>query len=210
MESAKLPCIYSHKTMDTYKSQMRPFARYCAESGARRIGVVTEAMGKDYLRALEAEGKSAWTISVVASALNKAMGWSLSPKMLGLKGRRKKDIKKCRKGEAYTEKEFESNKDQITIARAIGARRGSIFNKIDPNKMITPNRCVRNEDNIVIGIRLIEKGGKVRVAPVLAEYQDAVTEIVNRLAQERGDAAQWPRGRLQRPLGPAQILDIVL
>ena len=186
---SKLDGIYSISTMNTYEGQMRPFARYCAESGARRIGVVTEAMGEDYLRALEAEGKSAWTISVAASALNKAMGWNLSPKELGLKGRRKKDIKKCREGKAYTESEYERNRDQITFAKAIGARRSSIFNKKDAEKMVRPDRCVRNDDGVVVGVWLLEKGGKVRLAPVLNAYRKEVTEIVDRAARERGEDA---------------------
>ena len=183
---SKLPGIYSFATMRTYISQMRPFARYCAEHGARRVSAVTKEMGEAYLRHLAEQGKSGWTISTAASAINKAVDWDLSPKALGLPGRRKKSIRKCREGDAYTEKEYGTYKDQITIARAIGARRSSIYNKKDPNKLITPNRCVRNEDGIVVGIRLIEKGGKVRVAPVLNGYRDAVTEIVNRASSERG------------------------
>ena len=182
---AKLPGIYSHNTMDTYKTRMRPFARYCAEHGARRIGVVTEAMGEDYLRMLD-ETNSADTVSTAASALNKALGWNLSPKRLGLKMRKKADIKKCRSGEAYTAGEYKKYKDQITLARAIGARRSSIYNKNTPDKMIRPDRCVRNDDGVVVGVWLCEKGGKVRLAPVLNEYKAAVTEIVDRLARERG------------------------
>ena len=183
---SKLPGIYSITTMKTYISQMRPFARYCAEQGARRVSGITEEMGRAYLRHLEAKGKSGWTVSTAASAINKALGWNLSPKALGLAGRRNIEITKCREGVAYTKKEYDKYKDQITMARAIGARRSSIYNKKDCAKMITPNRCIRNGDGLVVGVRLIEKGGKTRVAPVLNEYRSAVTEIVNRALSERG------------------------
>lgn len=183
----KLPGIYSKSTMKTYKAQMRPFARFCAQRGARNSKGITLEMAQDYLIQLAKDGKSAWTISTAASAINKALGFELSPKALGLKGRKKTNIKKCREGDAYTKREYQKNKDQITLARAIGARRSSIYNKTDPKKLITPNRCVRNAEGIVIGIRLKEKGGKVRIAPVLNEYRDAVTEIVNRLAREHGE-----------------------
>jgi len=182
----KLPGIYSKSTMKTYKAQMRPFARFCAQRGARNSKAITLVMAQDYLIQLAKEGKSAWTISTAASAINKAMGWSLSPKALGLSGRKKSDIKKCRSGEAYTKREFDKYKDQITLARAIGARRSSIYNKNTPDKMVRPDRCVRNDDGIVVGVWLCEKGGKVRLAPVLNEYKAAVTEIVDRLARERG------------------------
>jgi len=183
----KLDGIYSRNTLKTYIAQMRPFAHFCAERGARRVGVITIEMGEEYLRHLEAEGKAPWTISTAASAINKALGWNLSPKQLGLKSRKKTTIKKCRTGESYTKKEYEKYKDQISLARAIGARRASIFNKSDPKKLITPRRCVRNAEGIVIGVLLIEKGGKKRIAPVLNEYKEVVTEIVNRIARERGE-----------------------
>ena len=183
---SKLPGIYSYATMRTYISQMRPFARYCAEHGARRVSAITAEMGEAYLRHLADEGKSGWTISTAASAINKALGWDLSPKRLGLKGRCKKDIRKCRTGEPYTAGEYEKYKDQIMFARAIGARRGSIFNKNAPEKMVRPDRCVRNDDGVVVGVWLLEKGGKVRLAPVLNEYKETVTGIVDRLTSERG------------------------
>ena len=180
--------IYSIKTMRTYESQIRSFAKYCAaKHKIRQMSGITIAIAQEYLRDLEAEGKAPWTISTAASAINKALGWNLSPKQLGLKSRKKTTIKKCRTGEPYTKKEYEKYKDQITLARAIGARRASIFNKTDPQKLITPRRCVRNAEGIVIGVLLIEKGGKKRVAPVLNEYKGAVTEIVNRIARERGE-----------------------
>ena len=186
---SKVNGIYSIRTMKVYEDQMVPFAEYCTAEGQKRICDITDAMGKRYLLHLHEEGKSAWTISTAASAINKAMGWSLSPKALGLSGRKKSDIKKCRSGEAYTKREFDKYKDQITLARAIGARRSSIFNKNAPEKMVRADRCVRNEDGVVVGVWLLEKGGKVRLAPVLNKYKKAVTEIVDRLARERGEAA---------------------
>lgn len=175
--------------MKSYKSQIRPFARYCAEHGAKRINKVTIEMGEDYLRAMHAAGKSAWSISTAASAINKATGWSLSPRALGLPGRKKKSIKKCREGGAYTQKELELYADQIIFARACGARRESIFNVHAPEKMVRADRCVRNEAGVVVGVWLKEKGGKVRCAPVLNEYREEVTAIVDKAARERGEDA---------------------
>jgi|GEM_PF-1948823 len=186
---ARLPWIYSKGTMATYKRQMKPFAVFCAEAGARRVGVITQEMGEAYLRKLHAEGKSAWSISTAASAINKAMGWSLSPKALDLPSRGKMDIRRCRDKEAYTDMEYAKYRDQITIARAVGARRESIYNEDDPEKMIRANRCVRNDEGDVVGIWLLEKGGKVRCAPVLNRYRGEVTEIVDRISTVRGDDA---------------------
>lgn len=186
---AKLPWIYCKQTLRNYKSQVKLFAGYCSECGARRLMDVTEDMGKRYLKKLHEEGKSAWSVSAAASAINKTMGWSLSPKALGLPGRKKKEIRRCREGDAFTSAEFAKYRDQITIARAVGARRESIYNKKDMGKMIRPNRCVRNKAGVVVGIWLLEKGGKVRCAPVLNEYKSEVTEIVDRIAAEKGESA---------------------
>lgn len=185
---ARLPWIYSKQTLKNYKSQAQYFARYCSERGARRLMDVTEEMGREYLRKLHAEGKSAWSVSAAASAINKTMGWSLSPKSLGLPGRSKKAIRRCREGAAYTPAEYSKYRDQITIARAIGARRESIYNSKDMGKMIRANRCVRDKNGIVVGVWLLEKGGKVRCAPVLNEYKSEVTKIVDRIAAEKGES----------------------
>ena len=45
---------------------------------------------------------------------------------------------------------------------------------------------MRNDNGVVVGVWLCEKGGKVRLAPVLHEYKAEVTEIVDRLTNERG------------------------
>ena len=37
------------------------------------------------------------------------------------------------------------------------------------------NDCVRNGKGQVVGIRLVEKGGKERIAPVLNAYKERVT-----------------------------------
>ena len=155
---SKLDGIYSINTMRTYEGQMRRFAEYCATNyKVKRVCDITVALGEEYLRSLDATD-SADTVSTATSAINKAMGWSLSPKKLGLKGRHKENIVKCREGEAYTAREYEKYKDQIIFSRAIGARRGSIYNKNDPEKLVRPDRCVRNDDGVVVGIWLAEKG----------------------------------------------------
>ena len=99
---------------------------------------------------LSALGYSAWYVATTACALNKAMGWKISPKNLGLPPRRKSDIWRCR----AEPKPVYVDIEQQTVARASGMRRMSVtkFRGCD---------CVRNADNQVIGIHVKEKGGKV-------------------------------------------------
>lgn len=68
---------------------------------------------------------------------------------------------------------FSQYADQITIAKATGIRRASITR-------ITTSDCVRNRTGQVVGIRVVEKGGKERVAPVLNAYKEQVTAIVDK------------------------------
>ena len=88
----KVDGIYSRATMTTYVNEMPSFAHHCASRGAKRIGEITAEMGEDYLKGMHAAGKSDWSIATAAAAINKAMGWSLSPKKLGLPVRRKDNI----------------------------------------------------------------------------------------------------------------------
>ena len=117
-----------------------------------------------------------WTVSRDLSAINKAMGFSLSKGEVGLRQRKKSEITRSREETANDRRRFSKYQEQIIVAKACGCRRASITR-------ITPNDCVRNSRGQVVGIRLVEKGGKERVAPVLNEYKDRVTSIVDR-AQE--------------------------
>lgn len=93
---AKADGIYSVGTLRNYLDEMPAFAAFCAEHGAARISEVTVKMAEAYLRECAEKGQSAWTVAKKASAINKAMGYDVRPENLGLKPRRKADIKRCR------------------------------------------------------------------------------------------------------------------
>lgn len=177
---AKTEGIYSRGTMDTYLHCVDYFGRWCAEQGAKRLADVTEDMARDYLRYLSEKSYSTWTVSTAASAINKAMGWEIYPTDLGLPHRRKEDITRSRLRRAHDSRNFDRDQEQMTVARATGVRRMSITR-------MTPGDCVRAaETGQVVGIRVCEKGGRWRVAPVLEQYREAVTAIVNRAIEVRG------------------------
>ena len=179
---AKAEGIYSRGTMATYIRAVSGFAGYAAKCGAKRINDLTEQMGADYLCAMHAQGQSAWSITTAAAALNKAMDWQLSPAALGLPSRRKGDIVRSRIPREHDNRDFSDYADQMLVASATGIRRQSML-------VIRPVNCVRDSDGVVIGIHVVEKGGRHRIAPVLTACRVDVTRIVDQAMMEHGQDA---------------------
>ena len=177
---AKVDGIFSRGTMTTYVRAMAPFARFCARRGARCMSDLTEKMGEDYLKELHADGKSDWSISTASAAINKAMGWSLSPKKLGLPKREKSKITRSRPPREHDKRDFSAYAPQIAFAKGTGVRRMSVT-------IVRPRDCVRDEDGIVIGVRVVEKGGRRRIAPVLNDSRKGITDIVDKATAENGE-----------------------
>lgn len=174
--------IYSVNTMSTYIREAELFATYCAAHGVKRISEITPEIAEAYLRECNARNLSAWSISTKASAINKALGFELSPSALGLPKRSIKDIKRSRIPREHDNRDFSADSEQIIIAKGSGIRRESMT-------AIRPCDCVRNAAGKVVGIHVIEKGGKSRVAPILNIYVDSITEIVNQAEKKRGKEA---------------------
>ena len=173
---AKVDGIFSIGTMGTYRAAMQPFAEWCSAHKVKNAAQITKAHAAAYLLEREAKGLSPWTVSRDLSAINKALGFNLSKQELGLRSRKKSEITRSREETENDRRRFSKYQDQITVAKACGCRRASITR-------ITPNDCVRNSQGQVVGIRLVEKGGKERVAPVLNDFKERVTSIVDK-AQE--------------------------
>lgn len=173
---ARVDGVYSYQTAHTYMRQLTLFSKFCVcVHGLRHLAQLTQEIGEQYIQMLSALGYSAWYVATTACALNKAMGWKISPKNLGLPPRRKSDIWRCR----AEPKPVYVDIEQQTVARASGMRRMSVtkFRGCD---------CVRNADNQVIGIHVKEKGGKHRIAPILAAYVAEVTAIIDTAVAVRG------------------------
>ena len=183
---AKADGIYSVGTLRGYMDEMPAFAAFCAARGAARIGEVTEKMAEDYLCECAEKGQSAWTVAKKASAINKAMGYDVRPKELGLEQRRKADIKRCREP-AKENRRFKGCEDAIAFAKATGIRRMSVT-------VVRPRDCVRNAEGEVVGVHVVEKGGRARVAPVLSAMRGEATRIADKAAREHGeDVPMFPR-----------------
>ena len=177
---AKVDGIYSRGTMTTYVGEMPSFAHFCAGRGAKRMSDLTENMGEEYLQKLHADGKSDWSIATASAAINKAMGWHLSPSELGLPKRQKENITRSRHPREHDKRDFAKYAPQITFTKGTGVRRMSVT-------VVRPCDCVRDADGTVIGIQVREKGGRRRIAPVLTDYRKQITEIVDKATAEQGE-----------------------
>ena len=173
--------IFAMNTHDTYKDGAAVFADYAKENGINKYRQVDSELCKSFLRHEVEIGKSTWTVSVEMSALNKIFDFGLTKKNCDLPDRQLKDITRSRGGleelKAERKGTLEENQDQITMTRGTGMRRESMTE-------ITPGRFSYGEDGLVNRVFLIEKGGKERTAPILPQYREAITQIVERAKPE--------------------------
>ena len=103
---AKVDGIFSIGTMETYRAAMQPFAEWCSAHNVKNAGQITEAHAVAYLLEREAAGLSPWTVSRDLSAINKAMGFSLSKGEVGLRQRKKSEITRSREETANDRRRF--------------------------------------------------------------------------------------------------------
>jgi hypothetical protein len=173
----KTEYIHSVKTAAVYREVVNKFGKWIKTNypdvwNAKDISKVTKEVCYAYLKEQQGEGKSAWTISRDMAALNKILDLGLTKIEGDLKKRSLKDIKRSRYGTntRISKALSKANEDQIIIAKATGMRRSSMT-KIKMYDFIFNN-------NLPVGITLIEKGGKVRIAPILKSYELEVQKIL--------------------------------
>lgn len=171
---ARAEGIFSIGTAKSYRQTMVPLSIFMADQGIKNASQITPELAGLFLQERDASGLSPQTISREMSAINKILGYSFTKKQLGLRLRSKNAIKNNRSNIPLPKRTKYEN--HIILLLASGVRRSSIAK-------ITANDCIRNELGQVIGIHVKEKGGKERIAPILNDYKNIVTEIVDRYAK---------------------------
>ena len=171
--AAKTYTIRSINTAIAYRKCGKLFAEWLKdEKGINKINLVTPELAGEYLQHRDKE-LSAWTVKQDMAAINKIFRFNLNSKELNLKDRKLTDIKRSRKGpDSNRPGLLFKCKEQIFFIRACGCRRDSVTR-------VTYSDVVF-KDNLAVGVKLIEKGGKKRTAPVLEVYQKEFTELVNK------------------------------
>ena len=183
----KVDGIYSKKTMSAYKSVCEQFNSWQKDKGYnfRSVSDVSQSVIVEYLTQRQSKGCSAWTISRDQSALNKIFNLSVTKKENGLASRHNDDIKNNRGlSNNYRYSVQTKNKEVIEFITASGIRRQSLT-------VITPSNIIRNADNLAIGVRVTEKGGKVRNAYIRHEYQAQITAFVDNHLRTKGNQPFW-------------------
>lgn len=167
----KVDGIYSIETMEAYRKSAETFAKWLSENTTiKNASQVTREHACQYLKE-RGTAFSAWTVGLDMATINKLHNWNLTRKELGLKDRKQSDIKRSRcdcPNDRYIDRERYAK--QIDFARGCGCRRQSIL-KVTPNDIEWRN-------GRAVGVRLVEKGGRKRTAPILNDYKDRITQIV--------------------------------
>lgn len=170
---AKTYTIRSIETAKTYRKAAVQFAKWLyEEKSINKIKMVTPELAGEYLK-YRNEKLSAWTVKRDLSMINKVFDYNIKADDLNLKKRKIKDIKRSRQGPDTSRpgllKKYER---QIFFIKACGCRRESVTK-------VTYNDVIFNEAEIAERIKLTEKGGKYREAPILDRYKDEFTAWIH-------------------------------
>lgn len=158
-EHNSTPYIHSDRTYKTYLAQCNHFADWLSEQGVTDCDKAWELV-PDYLKQLELDSKSSWTISTAMNAIAKAWGVSTAEIKYTAPKRERASIKRSR----YTverDKHFSivANKELIAFCSATGLRRRELLS-IHGTDIIYG-------DNGKLMIRVTGKGGKTRCIDVI-------------------------------------------
>ncbi len=172
---AKVEGIYSISTAENYRQVINEFCKWHFDKGYKQYVPNLKSIPKErVIEYLKHRDKicSPWSVSKDMAALNKVFGYNITKKEAGLKLRSLKNITRSRTPAKADSRDYSKHKEAIIIAKATGIRRESVTK-------IQPEDFSRNKYGLVTHVAVIEKGGKYREAPILQEYREKVTNIVN-------------------------------
>jgi len=179
-QNLKSEYIHSIKTAQNYREVLNSFCDWIRKEhkdiwNTKDITKIDKGLCYKYMRERENRGLSPYTISRDLGALNKLLDLKLTKKEGGLAKRSYKQLKRSRN---QTNKELSKsllakNYEQILIAKATGMRRSSMLR-------IKKSDFIKNEKtSLYVKVKLVEKGGKYREAPILQDYQQDLTKIID-------------------------------
>lgn len=152
--------IYSHSTMDNYKTVAVHFAKWARERhGCRDIDQARQFTG-EYLKERMDAGKSAWTVRRDAAALGKLYQCPTTELGVTLPGRHRADVKQHRTGASKGHFSESRNKDLVDLCRSTGLRRHEVA-------QLRPEDVKRTPDGRVLVHVRQGKGGKERTVCAL-------------------------------------------
>ena len=173
----KTPYVHSIKTADNYREVINQFSRWIKVREpdiwkGKKIKNISKDIAYEYLRDREDKGLSPYSISRDMAAINKVLNLGLNKKEGELKKRHLKDIKRSRNNtnEGLSKTIKDDNKYQIRLAKATGMRRESMTILKPEDFTVLRNKALL--------VKLNEKGGKIRLAPILKKDQGWVASFL--------------------------------
>lgn len=117
--------IHSHNTYKTYRAQCNHFCDWCYSNDIRTAADARRAV-PDYVKYLQANNKSAWSVYTAISAIAKAFSCSTTDFDVKRPPRTRASVRRSRYA-AVRDKQFcmskEENKQLVNFCRATGLRR---------------------------------------------------------------------------------------
>lgn len=170
---SKNPYLRSTKSIDVMRQAQKIFVEWARKNSIFKLERVTRDDLCRYLLDRSEQTSSAWSLSRDLHFVNKIFKQDITKRELALPSRLQKNITRGRNGQPKNRPNLlERNKNQICMVRATGMRRSSVT-KIRYSDF-------NFHDGRPISVKLIEKGGKVRNAYILPDYQERVMEILEK------------------------------
>lgn len=170
--------IHSYKSFDKAKTVSKGFANYVKENypNIKDINNIDEDIIIEYIEYRATLNLSQKTVDTDRTILNKIFNINITKKQLGHDKFSYKDITKGRDENVDLKYNYENWKDQIEVVRGTGIRRSSVTK-------IKKENFIRNNIGQCVAIKVKEKGGKERIAPILHAYRENITNIVNNVKE---------------------------
>lgn len=169
--------IHSVQTAETYRRTIKLFGEHLKSEGVKNIKNITSENINSFFDGRR-DDKSAYTLKRELAAINKVLNSRFSSRDFALPDRSRASITNNR-GYASHRPINASNRPKIDFVSACGCRRSSIAT-------VKVSDCIKDNDGLVIGVHLTEKGGRERYAVVLESYRDSITEMVNNRYESLG------------------------
>lgn len=182
LEGYNISKTYTIRSIDTalaYRNSGEQFAAWLKEEKSiNKIKLVTRELAGEYLKQRQEKGLSAWTLKKDLAAINKIFDFNLTSKELDLKERKLINIKRSRSGPDKSRPGLiEKYREQIMLINSCGCRRSSVT-RVEYQDIVF-------KDNIAVAVKLIEKGGKARTAPVLTSEQQDFTAMIEKYCNSK-------------------------
>lgn len=163
--------IYMWETLKCYRRHTKAFVEWCRAVYGCRLLEECYQYAPEYMEGLRNYGYSSSTLKLIGCSIAKMYRCSMADLQIITPVRKRADITRSR-GEKPSDIHFseENNRDLVDFCRAIGPRKWKELKHIKGNQLL-------ERDGVLYITGIKGKGGRMRDAPVLPEYNDIVRKL---------------------------------